>query len=262
MNGRKRKNSIAFLDSENGEITGQSEITNHIVDYYKQLFGHNESCSFHLGKGFWPNDLKVSEEDKVELIKPFSMEEIKATVMDMKENSAPGPNGYGVTFFKTCWETIKGDLYAMFQDFWKGQLDIKRLNYGVITLIPKIKEANTIKQYIPICLLNVDFKCFTKVLTNRLVPVPKKIIGKNQTGFIKGRNILEGVVILHEVLHELHRSRARGLILKIDFEKAYDQVRWHFLEHVMEGKGFPQQWISCNQSVGYKSMQCSKIFGS
>jgi len=53
----------------------------------------------------------------------------------------------------------------------KGLLDIKRLNFGVITLVPKIKEANNVKQFRPICLLNVDFKCFTKVLTNRLVPI-------------------------------------------------------------------------------------------
>jgi hypothetical protein len=49
-----------------------------------------------------------------------------------------------------------------------------------------------VKQYRPICLLNVDFKCFTKVLTNRLVPIAQRVLGKNQTGFVKGRNILEG----------------------------------------------------------------------
>jgi hypothetical protein len=60
------------------------------------------------------------------------------------------------------------------------------------------------------------------VLTNRLVPVARKTIGRNQTMFINGRNILEGVVVIHEVLHELRRSKRKGLILKIDFEKAYD----------------------------------------
>jgi len=45
---------------------------------------------------------------------------------------------------------------------------------------------------------------------------------------MKGRNILEGVVILHEVVHELKSSRKKGIILKIDFEKAYDKVRWAF----------------------------------
>jgi hypothetical protein len=69
------------------------------------------------------------------------------------------------------------------------------------------------------------------------------IIGKNQTWFVKGRNILEGVVVLHEILHELHRSKARNLVLKIDFEKAYDRVRWDFLKKVMRGRGFPNKWI-------------------
>lgn len=73
----------------------------------------------------------------------------------------------------------------MFQDFWKGHLDIKRLNYGMITLVPKLKEANTIKQYRPICLLNVDYKIFTKVLTNRLVPVARKVIKKTKLGLSK-----------------------------------------------------------------------------
>jgi hypothetical protein len=153
------------------------------------------------------------------------MEEIKEVVMSMKENPAPSPNGFSVSFFKKFWDIIKGDMLKMFQVFWEDHLDIKRLNFGVITLVPKLKEVNSIKHYRPIRLLNVDYKCFTKVLTNRLVPVARKIINKNQTGFIKGRSILEGVVVLHEVLHELHRSKARGLILKIDFEKAYDRVR-------------------------------------
>ena len=69
------------------------------------------------------------------------------------------------------------------------------------------------------------------------------VIGDNQTGFVKDRNILEGVVVLHEVIHELKQSKRKGLILKIDFEKVYDKVRWDLLEEVMTGKGFPAQWI-------------------
>lgn len=113
----------------------------------------------------------------------------------------------------------------------------------MITLVPKIKDAATIKQYRQICLLNVDYKGFTKVLTERLTPVVKGAIGPNQTGFIPGRNILEGVVILHEVMRELSCNKKQGLILKIDFEKAYDRVRWDFLEEVLQGKGFPSKWI-------------------
>lgn len=230
VSGRRRKRCIAMLESESGEIRGQRDISNHIVEYYKQLFGQSDPCSMTLGDNFWPENLKLCEEDKLNLVLPFTLEEIKTSIMDMRDNSAPGPNGFSVSFFQNFWDMVKGDLNNMFRDFWHGQLDIKRINYGVITLVPKLKEANTIKQYRPICLLNVDYKCFTKVLTNRLVPIAKRVVSKNQTGFIKGRNILEGVVVLHEVLHELHKSKSRGLVLKIDFEKAYDRVRWDFLE--------------------------------
>jgi hypothetical protein len=82
----------------------------------------------------------------------------------------------------------------------------------------------------------------------------KEVIGPNQTGFVKERNILEGVLILHEVIHELKRSKMRGVVLKIDFEKAYDKVRWDFLELVMRGKVSHRsgQIGSCKQSEGGK----------
>ena len=55
-----------------------------------------------------------------------------------------------------------------------------------------------------------------------------------------GRHILEGVVVLHETIHELHRKKMD----KIDFEKAYDKVKWPFLQQVLRMKGFAQEW--CN----------------
>jgi hypothetical protein len=112
----------------------------------------------------------------------------------------------------------------MVMDFNNNNLDLKRLNFGVITLVPKLQDANTIKQYMPICLLNVDFKIFPKVLIDRVTPAMDKVISDNQTAFIKGKNILEGVVVLHEVIHEFRRSGKRGVLFKIDFEKAYDKV--------------------------------------
>jgi hypothetical protein len=91
-------------------------------------------------------------------------------------------------------------------DFNDAKLDLQRLNYGVITLVLKVREANTIKQYKSICLLNVDFKIFSKLLIDRLTPIADKLINPNQTTFIKGGNILEGVVILHEVTHGFRKT--------------------------------------------------------
>ena len=55
---------------------------------------------------------------------------------------------------------------------------------------------------------------------------------------------MDGVVILQEVIHELKRTKQEGIILKLDFEKAYDRVSWHFLEEVLTKKGFSQKWVS------------------
>ena len=71
----------------------------------------------------------------------------------------------------------------------------------------------------------MSFKNFTKVATNRLNTVADKMISLTQTTFLRGRNILEGVVILHETIHEIHRKKLSVFILKIDFEKAYDKVK-------------------------------------
>jgi hypothetical protein len=110
-----------------------------------------------------------------------------------------------------------------------GQLELFRLNFGEIILLPKINDAERIQQYRPICLLNVIFKNFTKVATIRLNTVADHVVRPSQTAFMQGRNVLDGVDILHQTVHELHSKKLNGVILKIDFEKAYDKVKWSFL---------------------------------
>jgi len=98
-----------------------------------------------------------------------------------------------------------------------------------------------IQQYRPIYLLNV----FTKVATNRLSTVAHKIIRPTQTTFLPGRNIMEGVVIFHETIHELHSKKQDEVIFKIDFEKAYDKVKWSFVQQTLRMKDFSIKW--CRQ---------------
>ena len=97
--------------------------------------------------------------------------------------------------------------------------------------------------------MNVSFKIFTKVATIRVNSVADNIIIPSQTAFMRGRNILEGVVILHETVHELHRKNQSGVIFKIDFEKAYDKVRWNFLFQMLQLKGFSYKSFISGRSV-------------
>jgi hypothetical protein len=109
-------------------------------------------------------------------------------------------------------------------------------------MLLKCAEATKIQQYRLICLLNMSFKIFTKVLTNRLTSVAHKVIHPSEMTFLLGRNIMEGIIVLHKTIHELHRKKQSGVIFKIDFEKAYDKVRWMFVRKVLEMKGFCSKW--------------------
>jgi hypothetical protein len=121
-------------------------------------------------------------------------------------------------------------------------MDIKRINYGIITLLPKTKEASRIQQFIPICLLNCIYKWFTKCLTLRMEPIVSRIIHRSQTAFMKGRDIMNNILSLHEILHETKCKGQTGVVLKLDFENVYDKVHWGFLMKCLKVRGFHSTW--------------------
>ena len=183
----------------------------------------------------------------------------------MEKNKAAGPDKIPVEFFQVCWDIIKKDIVELFADFHKGNLDVHRLNYGVITLLPKVKDAIRIQQFRPICLLNCLYKWITKTLTLILENLANKLILKTQSAFLKGRNIMNGVRALYEILHETKRNKKTGVVLKLDFEKAYDKVNWNFLFDCLKLWGFCDHWCSWIKSVvqgGHELCQIKQPRGS
>jgi len=189
------------------------------------------------------NDIpQVSLLENDMLTDKFSETEVKEAIFQMEHNKAPGPDGFPLEFYQVFWFLLKYDLMALFEEFHTGTLPIHSLNFRNIILLPKTNDAKRIQQHRPISLLNVSFKIFTKVLTNRITKIANTIIGPTQSAFIPNRNIMEGAVILHETIHELHTKKQNGIIFKIDFEKAYDKVRWSFLQQTLRTKGFSEKW--------------------
>lgn len=80
---------------------------------------------------------------------------------------------------------------------------------------------------------------------NRLTTIVHSVVCPTQMAFILGHNILEGVIVLHETIHELYSKKLDRVILKVDFEKAYDKVKWPFLQQALQMKGFDSAW--CQQ---------------
>ena len=223
-------------------IVCDERLKSHITTYYKNLFGPPKHSEITLMEDQNLDIPQVTPEENNILISPFTESEVRDAIFQMEHNKAPGPDGFPAEFYQVFWGIIKDDLLHLFADLHRETLDLYSLNFGIITLIPKIQNAIKIQQYRPICVLNVSFKIFTKVGTNRLNMVVKTVVSTTQNAFMPGRNIMEGVVILHETIHELHTKKQDGVIFKIDFEKAYDKVKWSFLQQTLRMKGFSPKW--------------------
>jgi hypothetical protein len=257
-NQRRRKKQISVLDGPSRPVTEVKEMLTVATDYYKDLFKWEARPDIRLDQNFFADEEKVTREENDSLDCRFSLEEIREAVFGSYADGAPGPDGLSFMFYQNFWDIVKFDLLEMFDDWFEDRLDIYRLNFAMITLIPKEEDARSMKKFRPISLLNYSFKIFTKAVTNRYAKIMNRLISQCQSAFIRGRFILESVVTAHEVIHEIHSKKEQGLVFKIDYEKAYDKVNLDFLYEVLSARGFSTKFISMirqitqNGSVGVK----------
>jgi hypothetical protein len=207
-------------------------------DFYRELMGSDDFYPITLVQGIWTEGQCASSDDNDSLIRTFLPEELDQVPKETKTDTAPGPDGLLVVFYKSFWDIVKPLVLQLLNGFALGLLDVSRLNFGVLSLIPKVSGADDIKQFRLITLINVIFKLISKAYAIRLSLVAHRVISTSQTAFIKGRLIHEGALALHEIVHELKVKKTRAVILKLDFEKAYDRVSWAFLRDVLIRKGF------------------------
>ena len=117
-------------------------------------------------------------------------------------------------------------------------------NSAFITLIPKSKDPGSLNDYRPITLVGIVNKVVSKVLANRLKRVLAPLISVNQSAFLADRSIMDGPLIVNELVEWWKKSKSKAFLFKVDFNKAYDNVNWAFLMSIMTQMGFPARW--CN----------------
>nr|GFB51712.1 RNA-directed DNA polymerase, eukaryota, reverse transcriptase zinc-binding domain protein [Tanacetum cinerariifolium] len=169
---------------------------------------------------------------KVELESDVSNEEIKRAVWDCGIDKSPGLDVFTFGFYRRFWNLIENDVYDAVKYFFTYGVIPKGCNSSFIALIPKISDANTIKDFRPISLIGSLYKIIAKILANRLSGVLGDIVNEVQSAFIAGRQILDGPFILNEVLQWCKIKKKQSLIFKVDFENAYDSIRWGFLDDI------------------------------
>ena len=183
----------------------------------------------------------------------------------MKNDKSPGSDGFTAELFKM----FCADL---------GHFIVRSINYGyiikemshvqklgLITCIPKQDNPKQFKKnWWPITLLTCTYKIAAGCISNRIKTVLDKIISKDQTGFIKGRYIGENTRLIYDIMHYPETHNIPGLLVLVDFEKAFDSLSWSFIEKALEIfnfrssiqsriKTFYNNSISCVLQNGYLS---------
>ncbi|GJW03278.1 hypothetical protein Tco_1562134 [Tanacetum coccineum] len=113
---------------------------------------------------------------------------------------APGPDGFTFGFYRRFWYLINNDVYEAVKYFFIHGDIPKGCNSSFIALIPKIPDANLVKDFRPISLIGSLYKIIAKILANRLVSVLGDIVNEVQSAFVADRQILDGPFILNEVM--------------------------------------------------------------
>ena len=228
-----------------GTLVKDFEGIKRVAHSFKDLFSAPKENPIDVNS--YPLDLipkLVHDADNLLLTAPISIEELKKTLDGMEADKAPGPDGLTARFFSTCWPIIKVDLLRMVR---KSQSCSKlggSTNSAFLALIPKEKRANNFSKFRPISLCNTGYKLVTKIIANRLKNILPAIIPENQGAFIKGRKILDNIVLVEEAIHSSCQWKEKGMVIKLDLANAFNRVRHDFLFAVMGKFGFSKDFIN------------------
>ena len=163
----------------------------------------------------------------------------------MKNNKSPGIDGISAEFLKVFWGQLKFFVQNTINcSYEKGQLSVS-LRKTIITCLPKgNKDRKFIKNWRPIFLLCVVYKLASSVIAARLKPLLEHIISSSQSGFLKGRHMGECTRLIYDIMYHTEKKNIPGVLMSVDFKKAFDSVSWKFLYKTLNYFGFNEKFIS------------------
>ena len=251
-------------NTKNETITDQAEILSEIRNFYSKLFENKDDELTDINVKDFCEDLnipKLTALDSTKLDEKLTLEEIGNALKDMKNNKTPGIDGFPAEFFKFFWKDLKFFVLRAFNHFFQtGKLSIS-LRHCIISCLPKgDKPREYLKNWRPISLLSVVYKILSKTLANRIKNPLQYLISDSQTGFIKGRFIGDSTRLVYDIMQYVDQQNKDGMLMLIDFEKAFDSVSWKFLYQVLQSFGFGEnfiKWINIlNNDIKASIIQC------
>ncbi|KAL8091842.1 hypothetical protein AgCh_034194 [Apium graveolens] len=179
-----------------------------------------------------------------DMTREVSKEEIKVVIFAMGDDKASGPDGYSALFFKKAWPIIGEDVCGDVLDFFRTGKLLKEVNATFIALIPKSDHPIVVREYKPIALCNVLYKCITKIIANQIKGCLGNLVDDTQNAFIPGHHISDNILLTQEIMKNYHRRvGSPRCAMKVDIKKAYDSVSWEFLIDALRLFGFLDKMI-------------------
>jgi hypothetical protein len=215
----KNKDNLAF------ENDAQRE--EHIVSYYKELYKaptvheavRNLSIEEFLGDAALEEEVlnaKLNDEEKTQLERPLSIDELDASMNKAKLNSAPGTDGISNRFIKEYWELLRVPLYRYAERCYEKGSFTCNFRSSKIRLIPKKGDCSQIKNWRPISLLNCFYKIISRAIAERLRHVIGKITDVGQKGYNSSKQCQEVLITLIDEIQTAKFMKKKGAILSLD----------------------------------------------
>ena len=235
-------------------ITKQNEILSETHSFYQNLYSEQTNITdVNLSELIINKNTKKLTNEPSENLEGFiTKQEASDTLRSKKSNKSPGSSGFTPEFFKMFW--IKLDHFivrSINYAYNTGELSVTQ-KLGLITCIPKgDKSRSFLKNWRPLSLLNTVYKIASGAIASRFKSVLHYIINNDQTGFIQGRFIGENTRLMYDIMNYAEENNIPGLLLLVDFEKAFDTVSWSFIQKVLQFFNFGpsiQRWIKVFQT--------------
>ncbi|KAL9963192.1 hypothetical protein ACROYT_G032369 [Oculina patagonica] len=250
-NYKKKKSCIRKLVVASEECTTDpKEIMTEIHTFYANLYDTDSCDRDDLSTDEFLRNINtkvLSDEQRELLDKKITTNEYFEALKSFQNNKTPGNDGLTVEFYIGFWHLIWKCLTdALNFAHEHGQLSSSQKQAMITLLEKKDKDRRFVKNWRPISLINVDVKIASKAIAKRLESILPNLIHPNQNGFIKGRSIVDGVRTIEDVLEFAQFTDCSGILMAIDFEKAFDSLNHTFLFKVLEKFNFGPyflQWI-------------------
>ena len=232
--------------------TNDKQILDQIEAYFKDLYTSVNAFSQDEYDEFTQHLQipKLSDEDRDNLEGPLNYEECKNVLESFQNDKSPGEDGFTVEFYKLFYDLLSENLLACLNEAYEeNELTISQRR-GIITLLPKEDGSLLdLHNWRPITLLNVDLKIAAKAIAKRLESVLPNLIHPDQTGFVKGRYIGENIRLISDVLDLTKDQNIPGILVALDFRKAFDSLEWPFIMRTLDAFNFSTFYTNIERAI-------------